>query len=76
MKYLCLVYGEESAISPESVAAEAWGDFLCAVFDEWIAGDIGRPAERLDCEQSNGSAGPAPALTRSSFQAARSSKVA
>jgi uncharacterized protein len=24
------------------VAPEAWGDFLCAVFDEWVGGDIGR----------------------------------
>jgi len=29
-------------VSPETVPAEAWGDFLCAVFDEWVAGDIGR----------------------------------
>jgi len=27
---------------PDSVPAEAWGDFLCAVFDEWVNGDIGR----------------------------------
>lgn len=29
-------------VSPESVPAEAWGDFLCAVFDEWLASDVGR----------------------------------
>jgi len=29
-------------VSPETVPSEAWGDFLCAVFDEWAAGDIGR----------------------------------
>jgi len=29
-------------VSPDSVPAEAWGDFLCAVFDEWQARDIGR----------------------------------
>ena len=29
-------------VSPETVPAETWGDFLCAVFDEWVAGDIGR----------------------------------
>lgn len=27
---------------PDSVPAEAWGDFLCAVFDEWVEGDIGK----------------------------------
>jgi len=29
-------------VSPLSVPAGAWGDFLCAVFDEWVSGDIGR----------------------------------
>jgi len=31
-----------SGVSPETVPAEEWGDFLCAVFNEWAAGDIGR----------------------------------
>jgi uncharacterized protein len=31
-----------NGVSPETVPAGAWGDFLCAVFDEWVAGDIGR----------------------------------
>jgi uncharacterized protein len=34
--------GGPSGVTPGSVAAEAWGEFLCAVFDEWVAGDIGR----------------------------------
>jgi uncharacterized protein len=29
-------------ISPGTVPAEAWGGFLCAVFDEWVESDIGR----------------------------------
>jgi uncharacterized protein len=29
-------------VSPDSVTAEAWGEFLCAVFDQWVSGDIGR----------------------------------
>ena len=29
-------------VSPESVRPAAWGDFLCAVFDEWVERDIGR----------------------------------
>jgi uncharacterized protein len=29
-------------VSPESVQPDAWGDFLCAILDEWLAGDIGR----------------------------------
>lgn len=32
---------DEAGVSPESVPAEAWGEFLCAVFEEWVAGDIG-----------------------------------
>jgi uncharacterized protein len=33
---------EPGGVSPETVPADAWGDFLCAVFDEWVSGDIGR----------------------------------
>ncbi len=29
-------------VTADSVPAEAWGDFLCAVFDEWVENDIGR----------------------------------
>jgi len=29
-------------VTAESVRPEAWGDFLCAVFDQWIERDIGR----------------------------------
>jgi uncharacterized protein len=31
-----------NGVSQETVSAEAWGDFLCAVFDKWVSGDIGR----------------------------------
>jgi uncharacterized protein len=34
--------GTPRGVSPASVPSEAWGDFLCAVFDAWFAGDIGR----------------------------------
>jgi len=34
--------GAPSGVSPDSVPSEAWGDFLCAVFDEWQSRDIGR----------------------------------
>lgn len=30
------------AITPESITARQWGDFLCAVFDRWLAGDVGK----------------------------------
>lgn len=29
-------------VSPTSVPPGAWGDFLCAVFDEWVGRDVGR----------------------------------
>jgi uncharacterized protein len=29
-------------VSSRTVPAAAWGEFLCAIFDEWVAGDIGR----------------------------------
>jgi uncharacterized protein len=32
----------ESGVSGRSVPREAWGAFLCAVFDEWVEEDIGR----------------------------------
>jgi uncharacterized protein len=33
---------EPGGVSPDTVPSEAWGEFLCAVFDEWVARDIGR----------------------------------
>jgi uncharacterized protein len=34
--------GAKGGVSALSVRAEAWGDFLCKVFDEWVSRDIGR----------------------------------
>ena len=33
---------QRRGVSDLTVPAEAFGDFLCAVFDEWLSGDIGR----------------------------------
>ncbi|MGB7297486.1 MAG: anaerobic sulfatase maturase [Candidatus Aminicenantales bacterium] len=33
--------GAPGGASPGSVPSEAWGDFLCSVFDEWQSRDIG-----------------------------------
>ncbi len=30
------------SVSHRSVPAEAWGDFLCTIFDEWVSQDIGQ----------------------------------
>ncbi len=32
----------QDGVSPESLRADAWGEFLCAIFDEWVEKDIGR----------------------------------
>jgi len=32
----------KGGVSPLTVPAEAWGNFLCTIFDEWISQDIGR----------------------------------
>ena len=34
--------GPDGRVTPDSVTPEGYGDFLCAVFDEWIRNDIGR----------------------------------
>jgi uncharacterized protein len=32
----------QSGVSDITVPAEAWGNFLCAIFDEWVSQDIGK----------------------------------
>jgi uncharacterized protein len=34
--------GHPKGVSDRTVSAEAWGQFLCDVFDEWVTHDIGR----------------------------------
>ena len=34
--------GAKGGVSQISVPAQAWGTFLCTIFDEWIAHDIGK----------------------------------
>lgn len=33
---------QDSPVTPWSVSAEQWGNFLCTLFDEWYSRDIGR----------------------------------
>lgn len=33
--------GEEYGVAPFSVTPEAWGEFLCTMFDEWYRNDVG-----------------------------------
>ncbi len=45
---LTLSAGErESAVTPWSVEAEQYGNFLCAIFDEWVRQDVGKAFVQL-----------------------------
>jgi len=44
-------------VTPDSVAPDAYGDFLCAVFDEWATHDVGRVAVQQFAEMQNVMAG-------------------
>jgi uncharacterized protein len=39
--------GSQSEIAPYSTTAEAFGEFLCAIFDEWTQQDIGRMSVQI-----------------------------
>jgi len=32
----------EAVLAPYTVPADKWGDFLCAIFDEWVKEDVGK----------------------------------
>lgn len=34
--------GAQAELAPFSVTSEAWGDFLCTLFDEWVRHDVGQ----------------------------------
>ena len=34
--------GGEGSLADFSITPEQWGDFLCAIFDEWVRNDVGR----------------------------------
>lgn len=49
-------------LTEESVAPEQWGNFLCAIFDEWVRHDVGKIfVEIFDCTLANW-AGVAPGI--------------
>lgn len=43
----CVEFDADGERQPFAVSADQWGEFLCAVFDEWIAGDARRVSVRL-----------------------------
>jgi uncharacterized protein len=51
LQFLPLVMrGDEDGVTKESVPAEAYGHFLCTVFDEWLRNDLGRIAMQFFAE--------------------------
>jgi uncharacterized protein len=44
LQFLPLVepVGDGGAVTSRTPSAEAWGEFLCAIFDEWVRRDVGR----------------------------------
>ena len=45
---------DEISLSEASVAPEQWGNFLCAIFDEWVRKDVGKIfVEIFDCTLAN-----------------------
>lgn len=46
--------GQEGALHPSSISPSQWGNFLCAIFDEWVRTDVGRIfVEIFDCTLAN-----------------------
>jgi len=50
------------ALTPESVTGPAYGDFLCAVFDEWVRHDLGATDVQLFAETARVVSGGQPGL--------------
>lgn len=50
LQFLPLVMHDGSGATGPSVPAEAYGTFLCTVFDEWIRNDLGRIAMQFFAE--------------------------
>lgn len=43
----CVEFDENGSLMPFAVSPEAWGEFLCKIFDEWYAHDSRRVSVRL-----------------------------
>ena len=55
-------------VAPWSVTAEKWGRFLCAIFDEWVASDVGRVFVQLfDATLENWVGAPVGVCTMSKY---------
>jgi uncharacterized protein len=36
----CVEFADDGSLAPFAINGEEWGEFLCAIFDEWIKGDV------------------------------------
>jgi uncharacterized protein len=54
--------GVDGGINPRSVPPDAWGTFLCTIFDEWLQEDIGRVKIRIFEEVAGTAVGREPTL--------------
>ena len=43
----CVEFDDEGCLQPFAITGEQWGDFLCAIFDEWFKHDTRRVSVRL-----------------------------
>ena len=43
----CVEFNPKGEPMPFTLSGEAWGDFMCAIYDEWIGGDTRRVSVRL-----------------------------
>jgi uncharacterized protein len=57
LQFLPLVEKVNGGVSPRTVPAEAFGAFLCTVFDEWVRHDVGKIAIQIFDEAARPPAG-------------------
>jgi len=57
LQFLPLVEKVNGGVSPRTVPAEAFGDFLCTIFDEWVRHDVGKIAIQIFDEAARPAAG-------------------
>lgn len=65
-----LLHGSEpdGVVTPYSVTVKQWGEFLCAIFDEWVRNDVGEVFVQLfDATLANWVGAPAGVCTMSKY---------
>lgn len=59
---------EGGEVTPHSITAKQWGEFLCTIFDEWVRNDVGRIFVQLfDTTLANWVGAPAGVCTMSRY---------